>query len=214
MTVNPRKSTLSGLSSVKPRPLAEKRPEPTLVQAPDSPSTSSRRAPADDDGTAAVEGAPAGGTRAAATTVSERLSVNFFCEQDYRDMRSAYQIEYDDDQVPGIVNLKTWFAHAVDEYASKTPSQRAAFRARVGKEREGIRAKKIVRSLDITKMTRDTITEAVYEDYTAGASRISASQFATEAIRSMVERTEERRPRPWPDPQGRLPSKPQSPSRG
>lgn len=213
MTVKPRKSTLSGLSSVKPRLPVEKRPEPTLAPATDSPSTSSRRAPADADGMAAGERAPAGGTRAA-TTVSERLSVNFFCEQDYRDMRSAYQIEYGDDQVPGIVNLKTWFAHAVDEYASKTPSQRAAFRARVGKEREGIDAKKIVRSLDITKMTRDTITEAVYEDYTAGASRISASQFATEAIRSMVERTEERRPRPWPDPQGRLPSKPQAPSRG
>lgn len=196
-----KKSVLSGMSAVKPpmhpasAALATGQPADVMKDVAQS--------PARERATTRKRGGE--GPRTAAANA--RLSVNFWSEQDYADMRSAYQLEYDHPSDPTITNLKTWFAQAVTVYAALDPAERAAIREAMAAERMDRPTTKIVRSIDTDENIKATIVKGVFEDYTRGA-RINASAYAAEAIYAAVKRTEQQHPRPWVVPTGRLLAKP------
>ncbi len=163
-------------------------PDPILETPEPAPTTPRRRA------------TPAPQARTETTT---RTGL-YFAEQVFQDAKSAYLVDLDTQPDPAT-SFARWIGQVIDRHNRLTPERRAQVAKTVGEEPKG--GNGFSRSFMIPVGTVADMDEAIKRDRKSER-YVSASQYATEAVRAAIAEARRRNGGTLPTPPARLPNKP------
>ncbi len=137
------------------------------------------------------------------TETTTRIGL-YFQEQVFRAAKSAYLVDLDSQPDPAT-SFARWVGQVLDRHNRLTPERRAQAARTVGEEPKG--GNGFSRSFMIPASTVVDMDEAIKQDRKAER-YVSASQYATEAVRAAIAEARRRNGGTLPTPPARLPNKP------
>ena len=137
------------------------------------------------------------------TETTTRIGL-YFQEQVFQDAKSAYLVDLDSQPDPAT-SFARWVGQVLDRHNRLTPERRAQVAKTLGEEPKG--GNGFSRSFMIPASTVADMDEAIKQDRKAERF-VSASQYATEAVKASIADARRRNGGTLPVPPARLPNKP------
>ena len=137
------------------------------------------------------------------TETTTRIGL-YFREQVFQDAKSAYLVDLDSQPDPAT-SFARWVGQVLDRHNRLTPERRSQVAKTLGEEPKG--GSGFSRSFMVPASTVADMDEAIKQDRRAER-YVSASQYASEAVRASIADARRRNGGTLPVPPARLPNKP------